>query len=107
MRWWREITVLPAAVDSPASPQFAPAFYRPVWHVGHLVYQGGVPMGKASSLTGGGFLPMKDGYAGREGNGWQAYSTPVTSQVGGGSLPSRPNFLTALFGGRITTAGGQ
>jgi hypothetical protein len=100
---WREMTVLPAAVLNDRTPQHAPRYYRPVWHVGHLVYQGGIPLLPDAPINGGGFLPAKDGYRGKEGNAWWLYSSPVTSQVGGGSLPARPNFLTALFGGRITT----
>lgn len=100
---WRGTTDLPAAVFEPASPQQAPLYYRPVWHVGHLVYQGGIPYLSASSLTGGGFLPVRDGYAGKQPPAWQGYATPVSSIVGGGTLPSRPNFLTRLLGGRVTT----
>lgn len=81
--------------------QAAPHLYRPTWHVGHLVFQGGVPNLKRSSMTGGGFVPQRDGYAGKEGPSWQPYATPVVSAVGGGSLPSRSNFLTSLFGGRV------
>ncbi len=102
-RWWRSETRLPAAVDSPASPQMVPFYWRPEWYVGHLVYQGGVPVLKASSLTGGGFLPMRDGFAGKFTPSYQDYQTPLTSQVGSGTMPSRPNFLTMLFGGRSTT----
>lgn len=76
--------------------QEAPKFWRPVWHVNHLVYQGGVPKLKASSLTGGGFLPQRD-LAGKEQPSWQPYATPVHSQVGAGYFPSRPNFLTPLL----------
>lgn len=86
---------------NPIAAQEAPQFYRPVWHVGHLVYQGGVPALRRSSQTGGGFIPVHDGYAGREPPSWQPYATPVTSQVGSGQLPSRSNFLTALFGGAV------
>lgn len=88
------------STHNPIAAQMAPVYWRPVWHVGHLVYQGGVPMLRRSSQTGGGFLPMKD-YAGHEGPSWQPYATPVTSSVGSGALPSRPNFLTALFGGAV------
>lgn len=95
-------SVAPLATHNPAAHQAAPAWWRPVWRVGHLVFQGGVPRLKASSLTGGGFFPMKD-FAGKEAPSWQPYATPVSSQVGGGSLPSRPNFLQPLAGGAQTT----
>jgi len=85
----------------PVDMQQAPARYRPVWHVNHLVYEGGVPVLKRSSLTGGGFLPLKDGYAGKQNNVWLNYSTPVVPTLGSGALPKRPNFLTRLFGGAV------
>lgn len=88
------------ATHNPIAAQEAPQYYRPVWHVGHLVYQGGVPMLRRSSQTGGGFLYQRMP-RGREGPSWQPYATPVSSQVGSGSLPSRSNFLTALFGGAV------
>lgn len=97
-RWIHAWTGLPAAVDSPASPQMAPLYYRPVWHVGHLVYQGGIPMLKRSSMTGGGFIPVRQ-WRGKSAPAMQPYATPVSSYVGGGQIPARPNFLTALFGG--------
>lgn len=100
MRWFKPITDLPAAVDSPASPQQAPLYWRPEWKVGHLVYQGGVPILKASSMTGGGFLPVRQ-WRGKEPPSIQPYATPVGSMVGGGLLPSRPNFLTSLLNGTI------
>lgn len=89
----------------PRAHQFAPEYYRPVWHVEHLVYQGGVPMLKRSSMTGGGFIPHKPGQIGlatrgREAPSWQPYATPVSSMSGSGLTPSRVNFLTRLFGGR-------
>jgi hypothetical protein len=87
----------------PAADQSAPAWWRPVWHVAHLVYQAGVPRLRASSQTGGGFLPRKD-FAGREAPMWQPYATPVSSQVGGGFAPSRPAFLQPLAGGGSTSA---
>jgi hypothetical protein len=102
LRWWQAWTGLPAAVDSPASPQMAPLYYRPVWHVGHLVYQGGVPKLKRSSLTGGGFIYGRD-LAGKEAPGWQPYATPVADFVGGGLIPSRPAFLTGLGGPETST----
>jgi hypothetical protein len=88
----------------------APEYYRPVWHVGHLVYQGGVPNLKRSSLTGPGFIPQNAAHAymggglatrGHQQPSWQPYATPVSSQTGSGFAPSRPNFLTRLFGGAI------
>lgn len=94
---------MPAAVDSPASPQQAPLYWRPEWLAGHLVYQGGVPILKRSSMTGGGLIPARQ-WRGREPPSIQPYATPVASYVGGGSLPSRPNFLTALFGGQTGPA---
>lgn len=83
----------------PADSQQAPTRYRPVWHVGHLVFKGGVPDLKRASMVGGGFIPIKDGFAGKTGSAWQEYATPVSSMVGPGTMPSRPNFLTRLFGG--------
>lgn len=100
MRWFNPTLDLPPAVDSPASPQTAPLYYRPVWHVGHLVYQGGVPILKRSSMTGGGFLPVRQ-WRGKEPPSIQPYATPVTSAVGSGLLPKRPNFLTALLNGTV------
>lgn len=87
--------------------QFAPSWYQPVWHVGHLVYKGGIPSLKRASLTGGGFIPAGRQVMlglptrGHEGPSWQPYATPVSSQSGSGFTPSRPNFLTALFGGAV------
>lgn len=86
----------------PVADQRAPLYWRPVWHVGHLVFQGGIPTLKRSSLTGGGFLPMKD-LAGREAPSWQPYATPISSQTGGGFTPARPNFTQALAGGADTS----
>jgi hypothetical protein len=100
INWLHAFTGLPPAVDSPASPQQAPLYYRPVWHVGHLVYQGGIPKLKRSSMTGGGFIPVRQ-WAGREPPSIQPYATPVTSMTGGGKIPDRPNFLSALFGGAV------
>lgn len=100
MRWFNPTVDLPPAVDSPASPQQAPLYWRPEWLVGHLVYQGGIPILKRSSMTGGGFLPARQ-WAGREPPSIQPYATPITSSVGGGLLPKRPNFLTALLNGTV------
>lgn len=86
----------------PVADQCAPLYWRPSWRVGHLVYQGGNPMLRASSLTGGGFLPRKD-FAGHESPSWQPYATPISSQIGGGVFPSRANFLTALLSGQSTS----
>ena len=87
----------------PIADQAVPAYWRPRWHVGHLVYQAGVPKLKMSSLTGGGFLAENlSSYAGREAPSWQAYSVPVVSAVGAGLIPSRPNFLTGLSNGTST-----
>ncbi len=96
--WLHAWTGLPKVVTDGASPQEAPLYYRPVWHVGHLVYQGGIPKLKRSSMTGGGFIPVRQ-WAGKEAPSTQPYATPVGSVTGGGQIPSRPNFLTALFGG--------
>lgn len=101
-RHWRPTTTLPPAIFEPASPQQAPLLYRPVWHVGHLVYQGGVPYLKQSALNGGGFIPYANAPRGKEQPFWQPYVTPVSSMAGGGSMPSRPNFLTRLLGGNVT-----
>lgn len=87
------------ATHNAIAAQQAPTYYRPVWHVGHLVFQGGVPNLKRSSMTGGGFIYQR-GYRGHEGPSIQPYATPVSSASGSGFTPSRPNFLTALFGGR-------
>lgn len=92
-------TGLPSVINTPASPQTTPLYYRPVWHVGHFVYQGGVPKLKRSSMTGGGFIPVRQ-WRGKEPPSIQPYATPVGSFVGGGKVPDRPNFLTALFGGK-------
>jgi hypothetical protein len=88
--------------NHPVAKQQPPLFWRPIWHVAHLVYQGGNPILKRSSLAGGGFLPQRD-LAGKEQPGWQPYATPVISAVGSGFLASRVNFLTALSGGQSTT----
>ena len=85
----------------PVAVQSAPEWWRPVWRVGHLVYQAGVPVLKRDSISGGGFIPIKDSFAGKQNNVWLNYETPVSSQVGGGALPKRVNFLTRLFGGAI------
>ena len=93
--------------DQLVASQYAPSWYRPVWHVGHLVYQGGIPKLKRSSLTGGGFIPAGRQILiglptrGEEGPSWQPYATPVNSMTGSGFTPSRPNFLTRLFGGAV------
>jgi len=100
---WRGSTELPQAIYEPGTYQHTPLYYRPVWHVGHLVYQGGVPFLKTSSMAGGGFIPYRDGYAGKEPPAWQGYATPLSSMVGGGSMPRRPNFLMRLLGGAVTT----
>jgi hypothetical protein len=82
----------------PIDAQAPPSRWRPQWRVGHLVYQGGNPLLKRSSLTGSGFIPMRS-LAGREQPMWQPYVTPVSSQVGAGFAPARPNFLSRLAGG--------
>ena len=93
--------------DEIVANQYAPMWYRPVWHVGHLVYQGGVPRLKRSSMTGGGFIPagrqilLGLSTRGKEAPSWQPYATPVNSMTGSGFIPSRPNFLTRLFGGAV------
>lgn len=91
--------------DELVAQQYAPALYRPVWHVEHLVYQGGNPRLKRSSMTGGGFIPAGRQLLvglptrGHEMPSWQPYATPVVSMTGPGFAPSRPNFLTRLLGG--------
>jgi hypothetical protein len=100
---WRGSTQLPAAVTAAGSPQQAPLYWRPEWYVGHLVYQGGIPYLPRSPLNGSGFIPYRDGYAGKEAPSWQPYATPYSSMVGAGSLPARPNFLMRLLGGLVTT----
>lgn len=81
----------------PAADQALPSRWRPIWHVGHLVFQGGVPILKRSSMTGGGFIPARS-FAGREAPSWQPYATPVSSALGPGFFASRPPFLTPLAG---------
>ena len=79
-----------------------PTKWRPEWTVPHLVYQGGLDYLPRYSLTGGGFIPAykgKTGFAGKEGLLIQPYVTPISSLVGGGQVPARTNFLTALFKG--------
>lgn len=93
--------------DELVANQYAPAFYRPVWHVGHLVYKGGNPALKRSSMTGGGFIPagrqVLSGLPtrGHEAPSWQPYATPISSMTGPGFAPARPNFLTRLLGGML------
>ena len=93
--------------DELVAAQWAPSWYRPVWHVEHLVYQGGYPRLKRASLTGSGFIPagrqimMGLPTRGMEQPGWQPYATPISSMSGSGFTPSRPNFLTRLFGGAL------
>ena len=101
VNWWRAITGLPFAVNNPADPQQAPLLYRPVWHVGHLVFQGGIPKLKRSPMNGGGFLYARDAGA-RQGLVWNPYATPVGSLVGGGLMPSRPAFTTPLGGPNVS-----
>lgn len=82
--------------------QEAPLYYRPVWHVNHLVYQGGNPKLKRSSLTGGGFIPQRS-LAGKEAPSWKPFTPTLVSTTGGGLVPSRPNFLLALASGASTS----
>jgi hypothetical protein len=103
-RLFRPVTVAPAAVDSPATEQYAPTRWRPEWTRESLVFQGGFPKLKRSSMTGGGFIPAKT-FAGKEALMWQPYATPVSSVTAGGQLPSRPAFLTALLDGTATGNG--
>jgi hypothetical protein len=86
-----------------ASGQAAAELWRPVWHVGHLVFQAGIPRLKTSSLTGGGFIARKDPPAGHEQPSWQPYATPVSSFYGSGYLASRSNFLTPLGGNQAVS----
>jgi hypothetical protein len=92
----------PYATHNPAVDQAMPRVWRPLWHVGHLVYQAGVARLKTSSLTGGGFIPQRS-LSGGQGGSLQSYYTPVASAIGGGQLPSRPNFLTPLLGSSTTS----
>lgn len=93
--------------DELIAHQYAPSLYRPVWHVGHLVFQGGNPNLKQSSMTGGGFIPagrqILSGLPtrGHESPSWQPYATRVGSMTGSGFTPARSNFLTRLFGGAV------
>jgi hypothetical protein len=82
----------------PVTDQGAPRNWRPEWTVPHLVYQDGQDRIPRYSLTGGGFIPAKS-FRGREPLLWQPYVTPIASMVGGGQVPARTNFLTALFKG--------
>jgi hypothetical protein len=75
-----------------------PGRYIPEWRVGNLVFQSGNPRLKASSMTGGGQIYGHE-YTGDFVPLMQAYTTPIISTVGGGQIPARPSFLTALFGG--------
>lgn len=86
----------------PGNDQSPPVQWRPQWTVPHLVFQGGQDRIPRYSLTGGGFIPHfkgRTGFAGRENLLIQPYVTPLSSLVGGGQVPSRTNFLTALFKG--------
>lgn len=94
--------IAPFGTHNPAAHQSPPSIWRPIWHVGHLVFQGGIPRLKQQSMTGGGFFPVKD-FAGREQPSWSPYATPISSQIGGGFFASRPNFLQPLAGGASTT----
>lgn len=96
---WRASSAPPPIATAANTVQHLPLYYRPVWHVGHLVYQGGFPFLPPAPVNGGGFFPKQDAYRGNEGGAFQNYVTPINSAVGGGSLPSRPNFLTRLLGG--------
>jgi len=91
-----------SAPHHPVADQLPPSKWRPEWTVPHLVFQGGEPRIPRYSLTGGGFIPHykgKSGFAGKEGLLYQPYVTPISSMTGGGQVPSRTNFLTALFKG--------
>lgn len=96
---WRASSRPPPIATAAGTMYHLPRYYRPVWHPGHLVYQGGVPFLPPSPVNGGGFFPKQDAYRGNEGAAMQTYATPVSSVVGAGSLPSRPNFLMRLLGG--------
>ena len=93
--------------DELVAQQWEPAWFRPVWHVENLVSKGGIPALKRSSMTGGGFIPAGRQILiglptrGEEGPSWQPYATPVNSMTGSGFAPSRPNFLSRLFGGAL------
>ena len=93
--------------DELVAQQWAPTWYRPVWHVEHLVYKGGNPSLKRSSMTGGGFIPAGRQILlglptrGMEMPSWQPYATPISSMSGSGFTPARPNFLQRLFGGAV------
>ena len=101
---WQASSAPPPIALDPRSQQHLPLYYRPVWEVGHLVYQGGIPFLPPAPLNGGGFIPYRSPPAGKEAPGWQNYVTPISSAVGGGSMPSRPNFLMRLLGG-LTSSG--
>ena len=99
IRYHRPVVYPPPAATSLASDQWAPLNWRPEWRVAHLVFQGGVPVLKTSSMTGGGFMPVKQ-FAGRQAPLTQPYVTPLSSIAAGGFVPARPNFLQRLFGGQ-------
>jgi hypothetical protein len=85
----------------PLAQQSPPIRWRPEWLVGHLVFQGGNPRLKQSSMTGGGFIALGNAPRGRQQPSTQTYATPVSSAVGGGNVPSRPNYTTGLLGGAV------
>lgn len=76
----------------------APTIGRPVWHVGYLVFQGGVPKTRGNSITGGGQI-----YGHELGlltaNVLKDYSTPVSAQMGSGQIVGLPPEVTVLLGG--------
>lgn len=75
-----------------------PTRLRPQWYVGYMVFQGGVPNLRKSSMTGGGQIVAQD-LGLLHPNVMKDYTPPITSSVGGGQVASRPPFLQALFGG--------
>lgn len=89
-----------APPHNPASDYGIPSRNQPEWTVPYLTFQAGQDRIPRYSLTGGGFLPTykgTTGFRGKEGLMYQPYVTPLSSLAGGGQVPSRTNFLTALF----------
>lgn len=76
---------------------------KPIWQVGFLTYQNGLPKTPRVSITGPGIIPARQ-YAGWQQPTVHNYGTRSQSLTGGGKMPVRPGFLTALFGGKENSA---
>ena len=90
----------------PAAMLGAPTKWLPIWTVPHLVYKAGNPSLPPAAINGGGFIPFASPPRGREMPLTMDYATPVSSAVGGGQEPARPNFLTALLDNQVSTGNG-